>query len=99
MALSEAVGLAVAGIKAQMISRYLGDLEAERDGDAARFSRMVGRGGEPLGSREKWIEHVVSGLNHPALCEHTPAVREALCKRASSLGIVFEGSYKESESE
>ena len=47
-----------ARIRLWLLNAYIRDLEAFRDGDEGRFSRMVGSGGVSLGSDATWRSHV-----------------------------------------
>ena len=76
-----------ARIRLWLLNAYIRDLEAFRDGDEGRFSRMVGSGNVSLGSAAKWRAYVVQFSTDSLVALHCAVELEALTTRINALGI------------
>lgn len=76
-----------ARIRLWLLNAYIRDLEAFRDGDEGRFSRMVGSGNVSLGSAAKWRGYVAQFAGDSLVVLHCKAELEALTTRINALEI------------
>ena len=82
-------GLLRARVRVSLALSYLSDLEAERNGDGARFLRMVDGRGKQVGFADAWTASVQRILSEP-LSWYAPRFPEAY-QRALELGIDLDG--------
>ncbi len=76
-----------ARIRLWLLKAYIRDLEAFRDGDEGRFSRMVGSGNVSLGSPAKWRGYVAQFASDSLVSSHCKAELDALRSRIAALKI------------
>ena len=85
--MSANVELLTARIRLWLLNTYIRDLEAFRDGDEGRFSRMVGSGNVSLGNPAKWRGYVAQFATDSLVVTHCKAELDALQNRIAALKI------------
>lgn len=82
----------VAGSRLWLLKVYIRDLELFRDGDRARFDRMVGSGSVSLGSAAKWRAYVVQFASDQLIAQHCLPELTELLPRITALEITIGGA-------